>query len=92
MVIQFTAPLYCRRVLFRHEYPSTTLGTEGATGMSEMHRVEIEFDDRCYQALVGEAERLHVAIEQVIARAAAAWVTEIAENAPTNTPTVTFVG
>ncbi|HEY5541562.1 MAG TPA: hypothetical protein VIL41_08920 [Coriobacteriia bacterium] len=59
--------------------------------MSGMHRVEIEFDDRCYEALLGEAERLQVAVEQVIARAAAAWVTEIAENTASYTPTVTLV-
>ena len=59
--------------------------------MSEMHRSEIEFDDRCFQALLGEADRLHVKIEEIIERAAAAWVTEIAENTATCTPTVTMV-
>jgi hypothetical protein len=59
--------------------------------MSEMHRVEIEFDDHCYDALLGEAERLHVGVEQVIARAAAAWVTDIAESTVSSTPSVTFV-
>lgn len=63
--------------------------------MNEMHRVEIEFDDRCYQALLGEAERLQVGIEQVIERAAAAWVTEIAESTASlsslSTPTATLV-
>ena len=59
--------------------------------MSEIHRIEIEFDDRCYEALLGEAERLHVAVEQVVERAAAAWVTEIAENTAICTPSVTLV-
>jgi hypothetical protein len=63
---------------------------EGATGMSGMHRVEIEFDDRCYDALLGEAERLHVGVEQIIERAAAAWVTDIAENTAISTPSVTL--
>jgi len=60
--------------------------------MSEMHRIEIEFDDRCYEALLGEAERLHTGIEDVVERAAAAWITEIAEaTSSTCTPTVTLV-
>jgi len=59
--------------------------------MDEMHRVEIEFDDHCYQALLGEAARLQIGVEQVIERAAVAWVTEIAENTPTCSPTVTVL-
>jgi hypothetical protein len=64
---------------------------EGATGMSGIHRIEIEFEDRCYEALLGEAERLRVGVEQVIERAAAAWVTEIAENTAVYTPTTTLL-
>ena len=75
----------------RREYLRTTLGMEGATGMSELHRIEIEFDDRCYEALLGEAERLHVGVEQVVVRAAAAWVTDVAESTSCCTPTVTLV-
>jgi hypothetical protein len=56
-----------------------------------MHRVEIEFDDHCYQALLGEAARLQIAVEQVIERACAAWVTESAENTSSCTPTVTLL-
>ena len=61
--------------------------------MSETHRIEIEFDNRCYEALVGEAERLHTGIEDVVERAAAAWITEIAETTSslTASPTVTLV-
>ena len=61
--------------------------------MSEMHRIEIEFDDRCYEALLGEADRLHIGLEQIVERAAAAWITEIAEatSSLTCTPTVTLV-
>ena len=61
--------------------------------MGEMHRVEIEFDDHCYEALIGEAERLHIGVEQIIERAAAAWITEIAETTSslTATPSVTVV-
>jgi hypothetical protein len=61
--------------------------------MNEMHRIEIEFDDRCYMALMGEADRLHLDVEQIIERAAMAWLTDIAESTPTAvcTPTVTLV-
>jgi hypothetical protein len=61
--------------------------------MSEIHRIEIEFDDRCYEALLGEADRLHMDVEHVVARAAAAWLVEIAETASSLTcnPTVTLV-
>jgi hypothetical protein len=64
---------------------------EGATGMSGTHRVEIEFDEHCYEALLGEAERLHVDVEQVIAKAAAAWITDLAENMACCTPTVSVL-
>ena len=66
---------------------------EGTSRMGEMHRVEIEFDDHCYEALLSEAERLHVNVEQIIERAAAAWITEIAETTSslTPTPSVTLV-
>ena len=61
--------------------------------MSSTYRVEIEFDERCYEALLAEADRLSVGIEQVIERAAAAWVTEIAESTSSLTcmPTATMV-
>jgi hypothetical protein len=70
---------------------STTLGMEGATGMSGTHRVEIDFDDHCYEALLGEAERLHVGVEQIIAKAAAAWITDLAENTACSTPSVSVL-
>jgi hypothetical protein len=59
--------------------------------MSETHRIEIEFDDRCYQALLVEADRLSVSVDKLVGRAVAAWVTEIAENTYACTPTVTLV-
>ena len=62
---------------------------EGDLGMSETHRIEVAFDDRCYQALLGEADRLHVGVEQVISRAVAAWVAEIADNLSACAPKVT---
>jgi hypothetical protein len=48
------------------------------------HRIEIEFDDRCYEGLVAEAERLNVDVEDVVDRAAAAWLIDLAENSPMN--------
>jgi glutamate-1-semialdehyde aminotransferase len=61
--------------------------------MSDMHRLEIEFDDHCYEALLAEADRLQMGIEQIVERAAAAWITEIAENTASVsfTPTVTVL-
>jgi hypothetical protein len=47
--------------------------------MSQVHCVEIELDDHFYEALLGESEKLHVDIEQLIERAAAAWVTDMEE-------------
>lgn len=72
-------------------FPSTTLGMEGEPGMSETHRIEVEFEDHCYQALLREAERLSVGVEQVIERAVAAWVVDISENLSACTPTANVV-
>ena len=52
---------------------------EGEPTVSETHRIEVEFEDHCYQALLGEAERLNVGVEQVIGRAVAAWMVDISE-------------
>ncbi len=54
--------------------------------MSTTHRIEIECDDRCYEGLVAEAERLNVEVQDVIGRAAAAWLIDLAENAPGTGP------
>jgi hypothetical protein len=50
--------------------------------MGNAHRIEIEFDDRCYEALLGEAERLHIDVTQIVERAAVAWVIDMAESTP----------
>jgi hypothetical protein len=50
--------------------------------MGKPNRVEVEFDERCYQDLVGEAERLGVPVEQVVERATAAWLTDVAGEQP----------
>jgi hypothetical protein len=47
--------------------------------MDQAHCVEVEFDDHFYEALLSESERLQVDVEQVIERAAAAWVTDMEE-------------
>jgi hypothetical protein len=49
--------------------------------MSQTHRVEVEFDDHFYEALLSESKRLQVDVEQVVERAAAAWLIDIAEGA-----------
>lgn len=41
-----------------------------------VHRIEIEIDESRYQQLVAEAERLHIGVDQLIARAASAWLTD----------------
>jgi hypothetical protein len=71
----------------------TTEPRDGGTGMSELHRIEIEINDYCYEALLSEADRLNLGVEQVVQRAAVAWITDLAESTPTAncTPTVTLV-
>jgi hypothetical protein len=61
--------------------------------MSGLHRIEIEINDQCFNALQSEAERLHLGVEQIVQRAAVAWITDLAENTPTAncTPTVTLL-
>ncbi len=49
--------------------------------MSESNIVTIEFDDRRYEALADEAERLGITISEVVERASAAWLNDIAESA-----------
>jgi hypothetical protein len=44
--------------------------------------MEIEFDDRIYQGLVAEADRLSITAEEIVRRAAAAWLIDIAESTP----------
>jgi non-ribosomal peptide synthetase component E (peptide arylation enzyme) len=48
--------------------------------MGSGHSVVIEFDDHRFQALSAEAERLQINVEQLVARAASAWMVEIAEH------------
>ena len=50
--------------------------------MSTSQRMEIEFDGRAYDGLVAEAERLGVTAEEIVRRAAAAWLIDITEGMP----------
>jgi len=50
--------------------------------MSDTHRVVVEFADSFYEALQAEAQRLDVGVEEIVTRAAAAWLIEIEENLP----------
>lgn len=52
--------------------------------MGKPNCIEIEFDEHCYGDLVAEAARLGVGVEEIVARAAAAWLIQIAEEMPTS--------
>jgi hypothetical protein len=54
-----------------------------------LHTVEVEFDERCYQALLAESTRLGMPIEKVVSKAAVAWVTDIAEATTDCNPSMT---
>jgi glutamate-1-semialdehyde aminotransferase len=47
--------------------------------MGKANCLEIEFDERCYRDLVDEAQRLGVGVEEIVQRAAAAWLVDMAE-------------
>jgi hypothetical protein len=47
--------------------------------VKEDHRIEIQFDDRCFEALEDEAKRLGLEIEELVTRAASAWLCDITE-------------
>jgi hypothetical protein len=61
---------------------SGRVSAERGSQVSKTNCVEVEFDERCYEDLVGEAERLGVAVERVIERATAAWLTEVLDERP----------
>lgn len=50
--------------------------------MGKPNCIEIEFNEHCYGDLVAEATRLGIEVEEIVARAAAAWLIEIAEEMP----------
>jgi 16S rRNA C967 or C1407 C5-methylase (RsmB/RsmF family) len=45
----------------------------------ERHRVEIDIDDHCFEALEAEAERLGVDIAEIVQRATSAWLNDMCE-------------
>jgi hypothetical protein len=45
----------------------------------DVKRIVIEVDSRRYEALLAEAARLQIEVEELIDRAAAAWMVEINE-------------
>lgn len=53
--------------------------------MSTAQRIEVEFDGRAFERLVAEAERLGVSAEEIVRRASAAWLVDIAEALPKTT-------
>lgn len=48
--------------------------------MPELNHVEIDLDDRLFAALAVEAERLNLPTAEVVRRAVAAWVGEMADD------------
>ena len=55
--------------------------------MSSTHSIEIQLDERCYEALLAEADRLALGVDQVVTRATAAWIIDIAETMPVSVAT-----
>jgi hypothetical protein len=48
--------------------------------MSDTHLVELEIDDRRYEALEAEAGRLGLEIPQLVMRATSAWLVDMTES------------
>jgi hypothetical protein len=59
--------------------------------MSETHRIEIELDDRRFEALELEAHRLGLEVPQLVTKAASAWLCDVTENSACATATATPV-
>lgn len=59
--------------------------------MADTHVVEIEFDDRRFEALQTEASRLGLEIPQLVMRAASAWLTDVTEGCVTVSASSTAV-
>ena len=51
--------------------------------MTDTHLVEIEIDDRRFEALQSEASRLGLEIPQLVVRAASAWLCDVTEGCVT---------
>jgi hypothetical protein len=59
--------------------------------MSDTHLVELEIDDRRFEALEAEASRLGLEIPQLVMRAASAWLVDITEGSVTVSGSTTAV-
>jgi hypothetical protein len=59
--------------------------------MSDTHLVELEIDDRRFEALEAEASRLGLEIPQLVMRAASAWLVDMTEGTVTVSGTATVV-
>ncbi len=59
--------------------------------MSDTHRIEIEFDDRRFEALKSEASRLGLDVSQLVMRATSAWLWDITESYVTVSAVATAV-
>jgi hypothetical protein len=59
--------------------------------VSKSHRIEVALDDHCYEAVASEAGRLGVPVEQLVERAIAAWINEMAEASADCAPEVALV-
>jgi hypothetical protein len=51
--------------------------------MNDTHRIEIEFDDRRFEALQSEASRLGLDLPQLVMRATSAWLCDVTESCVT---------
>jgi len=59
--------------------------------MNDTHLVELEIDDRRFEALEAEASRLGLEIPQLMMRAASAWLVDMHEGCVTATASATAV-
>ena len=59
--------------------------------MSDTHRIEIELDDRRFEALENEASRLGLDLPQLVMRAASAWLCDVTEGCVTSSAIATAV-
>ena len=59
--------------------------------MSDTHLVQIELDDRRYEALENEASRLGLELPQLVTRAASAWLCDVTEACVTTSAVATAV-
>lgn len=54
----------------------------------DMHSIEVQVDEHCFNSLKSQAERLGVEMQEVVQRAMSAWLSDICENEGTVTVVV----